>query len=186
MILKNWEFYPGGLEFSYLPRIHKYRTRTLVRTSIVKPKTTPFWPQSANNQLSFPHNISLRPPIIILLFLSCWGGPALCRSYASVMQLKLFCIFIVKPLFYLYFSKLHHIHVVMAWMKKLIASVEFQYSSDVIHLIQLWCIANQLKPPLGACSWDLAGLINCQPIGQTILMRQNSAKGLPWELASGT
>ena len=20
---KNWEFYPGGLEFSYLPRIHK-------------------------------------------------------------------------------------------------------------------------------------------------------------------
>ena len=62
---RNWEFYPGGLEFSYLPRIHKYRTRTLVRTSIVKPKTTPFWPQSANNQLSFPHNISLRPPIII-------------------------------------------------------------------------------------------------------------------------
>ena len=61
----NWEFYPGGLEFSYLPRIHKYRTRTLVRTSIVKPKTTPFWLQSANNQLSFPHNISLRPPIII-------------------------------------------------------------------------------------------------------------------------
>ena len=62
---QNWEFYPGGLEFSYLPRIHKYRTRTLVRTSIVKPKTTPFWLQSANNQLSFPHNISPRPPIII-------------------------------------------------------------------------------------------------------------------------
>ena len=102
---------------------------------LVKPKTTPFWPQSANNQLSFPHNISLRPPIIILLFLSCWGGPALCRSYASVMQLKVFCIFIVKPLFDLYFSKLHHIHVVIAWMKKLIALVEFQYSSDVIHLI---------------------------------------------------
>ena len=26
---KNWEFYPGGLEFSYLPRIHKYRTTVL-------------------------------------------------------------------------------------------------------------------------------------------------------------
>ena len=26
---ENWEFYPGGLEFSYLPRIHKYRTTLL-------------------------------------------------------------------------------------------------------------------------------------------------------------
>ena len=62
--------------------------------------------------------------------------PSICppvqrRIICSSKCFVLYCETVVL----LYFSKLHHIHVVIAWMKKLIALVEFQYSSDVIHLI---------------------------------------------------